>query len=72
MLTKEEMAQRLNVHVSTVKTWRKQGKLKAHAYSDRYDYLYEPLGDDPPLKYQWQRTRRREKEPFMSDSTVEV
>ena len=72
MLTKEEMAQRLNVHWSTVKIWRRQGKLKAHAYSDRYDYLYEPPGDDPPLKYQWQRTGRREKEPFMSDSTVEV
>lgn len=72
MLTKEEMAQRLNIHWSTVKTWRRQGKLKAYAYSDRYDYLYEPPGDDPPLKYQWQRTRRREKEPFMSDSTVEV
>jgi len=72
MLNQEEMAQRLNVHPSTVKKWRQQGKLKAHAYSDRSDYLYEPPGDNPPLKYQWQRTRKQEKEPFVSDSTVEV
>ena len=66
------MAQRLNIHPSTVKQWRQQGKLKAHAYSERSDYLYEPPGDTPPLKYQWQRARKREKKPFVSDSTVEV
>jgi hypothetical protein len=72
MLNQEEMAQRLNIHPSTVKQWRQQGKLKAHAYSERSDYLYEPPGDTPPLKYQWQRARKREKKPFVSDSTVEV
>ncbi|MEA3302852.1 MAG: recombinase family protein [Pseudomonadota bacterium] len=72
MLTKEEMAQRLNIQPSTVKRWRQQGKLKAHAYSERSEYLYEPPGDNPPQKYQWQHSRKREKEPFVSDSTVEV
>ncbi len=72
MLNQEEIAQRLNIHPSTVKQWRQQGKLKAHAYSARSDYLYEPPGDTPPLKYQWQRAQKREKKPFVSDSTVEV
>ncbi len=72
MLNNEEMAQRLNIQPSTVKKWRREGKLKAHAYSGRSDYLYEPPGDNPPLKYQRQHSRKREKEPFVSDSTVEV
>ncbi len=53
MLTQEEVAQELDVSRCTVKTWRRRGLLQAHAYNDRNDYLYEPLGDDRPQKYKW-------------------
>jgi DNA invertase Pin-like site-specific DNA recombinase len=55
MITQEEVADRLGVAVATVKIWRQRGWLKAHAYSDRHDYLYEPPGDDAPVKYKWKK-----------------
>jgi DNA invertase Pin-like site-specific DNA recombinase len=72
MLTLQEMAERLDVQPCTVKRWRQQGRLTGHLYSDRHDYLYEPPGEDPPQKYHWQRKRRQQSQPLVSDQPVEV
>jgi hypothetical protein len=54
-LTRDELANELGVSAATVKVWRRWGLLRAHAYSDRNDYLYEPPGKDAPTKYKWKR-----------------
>jgi hypothetical protein len=55
MLTRFEMAKALGVAVSTVKAWRSKGWLRAVAYNDRNDYVYERPGRDAPKKYKWKR-----------------
>jgi hypothetical protein len=57
MLTQAEIADQLGVSWSTIQNWRRIGLLKAHAYNDK-QYLYEPVGKNPPRK--WQRVKRRE------------
>lgn len=52
MLTQDEIAQELGVHPSTVKKWRSRGMLVAHAYNDKNECLYEPLGNLQPIKHQ--------------------
>jgi DNA invertase Pin-like site-specific DNA recombinase len=59
LLTQHEIAERLGIHPTTVQHWRQQGRLVAHAYSDKPEYLYEDPGDRLPLKYQWQRQRQQ-------------
>jgi hypothetical protein len=51
MLTEEEIAAELDVHVQTVRRWSRRGLLKAHPYSDKHECLYEPLGKRRPLKH---------------------
>jgi DNA invertase Pin-like site-specific DNA recombinase len=58
LLTLQEMAKRLDVHPDTVKKWRMKGLLRAHAYTDKNEYLYEPPGVQAPVKYAWQRSRK--------------
>lgn len=53
MLTRYEIAERLGVAVSTVKVWRANGWLRVLAYTDKGDYLFEPPGDDAPVKHKW-------------------
>jgi DNA invertase Pin-like site-specific DNA recombinase len=72
MLTVAEVAQQLDVTPDSVKRWRRQGRLKAHRFSDRKDYLLEPPGEHPPQKYHWQRTRRPRSQPLVSDQPMEV
>ena len=59
MLTLEEMAMLLDVGTQTVKIWRRQGLLKAHAYNDKNECLYEHPGDDPPVKAQGRKLAQR-------------
>lgn len=54
LLTPHEMAQRLKVCTATLNDWRRAGLLKAHKSDDRGNYLFEPPGDDAPIKYQHQ------------------
>lgn len=54
-LTGEEVAKRLGVAPSTVKVWRRAGWVKAVAYNDKPEYLYETPGPDTPVKYKWKR-----------------
>ncbi len=57
MLTQAEIADQLGASRSTIQNWRRTGLLKAHAYNDK-QYLYEPVGTNPPRK--WQRVKRTE------------
>lgn len=59
LLTLDEMAAALGVSTSTVKAWRRHGLLRAHAYNDKDQYLYEPPGEDAPVKGKWRRRNTR-------------
>lgn len=50
LLTKEEMAGRLGITPGTLKVWRLHGLLRALPYNCNGECLYEPLGDNPPVK----------------------
>jgi DNA invertase Pin-like site-specific DNA recombinase len=63
-LTLDELAQTLAISTATAKVWRRAGLLRAHAYNDKNQYLYEPLGADAPARFKykgisrWNRERR--------------
>lgn len=57
LLTQRELARKLHVKPLTIRVWRRAGLLRAHAYSDRNDYLYEAPGTDAPAKYKWKIKR---------------
>jgi len=59
MLTLAEIAERLGVSTTTVKIWRAHGLLRAHAYNDKNECLYEHPGDDPPAKTQGRKLSKR-------------
>jgi DNA invertase Pin-like site-specific DNA recombinase len=52
LLTLNEMASVLRVNPKTVKIWTAHGLLKAHAYTDKPEHLYEPVGLNTPRKAQ--------------------
>jgi len=52
LLTPNEMAGVLSVNPKTVKIWAAHGLLKAHAYTDKPEHLYEPVGLNMPRKAQ--------------------
>jgi hypothetical protein len=73
LLTKTEMAEKLGVTDCTIKVWRKHGLLRAQAYTDRSEYLYEPPGADAPAKSQgWKLSERRIQAALTSERTQEV
>jgi len=51
MLTLAEIAGVLEVSTETVKIWRCAGLLPAQRYNDKNEYLYEPPGDEAPVKH---------------------
>jgi len=50
MLTLSELAEQLDVARATVKNWNQAGFLRPHLYNDRNDCLFEPMGDEAPVK----------------------
>lgn len=58
LLTVNEIALMLGIDPSTVKVWRREGRLACRATTAKGNYLYEDPGDNPPEKYQWQRRVR--------------
>jgi DNA invertase Pin-like site-specific DNA recombinase len=73
MLTVAEIAQQLDIHTSTVKTWRKHGLLIGHPYNDKSERLYEPVGSNGPVKQQGAKLSERRLSPkIMSHATNEV
>jgi DNA invertase Pin-like site-specific DNA recombinase len=59
MLTPQEMAQQLGICTTTLHLWRRAGRLRAHVYNDKGECLYEPLGANRPVKYDWQQVQRQ-------------
>ncbi|MBW6487315.1 MAG: recombinase family protein [Syntrophobacterales bacterium] len=73
LLTVEEMAETLNVSTATVNAWHRHGILKAHVYNDKRQCLFEPPGDDRPIKWQGRKLSKRHPYiEFLSDHTKEV
>ena len=69
----DETADLLGVSTQTVKIWRRRGLLLAHAYNDKNECLYEPPGDDPPVKKQGSRLSKRRRFPQVAPNpTKEV
>jgi len=50
MLTLSELSEQLGVTRDTVKVWNQAGFLRSHLYNDRNDCLFEPMGDQAPVK----------------------
>jgi DNA invertase Pin-like site-specific DNA recombinase len=50
MLTPEEVAEQLNIAISTLNNWRRAGFLRAYPVNDKNECLYEPLGEDAPVR----------------------
>ena len=44
MLTEEEVADRAKASLSTIRRWRREGRLRFHVYNDKGGCLYEPDG----------------------------
>ena len=59
MLTMAELATALGICPATVRAWRRAGLLRAHPYTDKHDYLFEPPGACPPLKGKHKFARSR-------------
>jgi DNA invertase Pin-like site-specific DNA recombinase len=55
MLTRHEIAKALGLAISTVKDWRRKGWLRAVAYDDKGNYLYDPPGRTSPEKFKWKQ-----------------
>ena len=73
LLTRQEIAERLGIALQTVKHWRAHGLLRAHAYNDKHECLYEHPGDTPPLKKQGSKLSKRRRFPEVpSNRTEEV
>ena len=73
MLTLEETAGRLGVARRTVRTWQRNGLLRAHAANDKNVCLFEPPGENSPIKRQGRRrSRRRRFRDFAPGRTEEV
>ncbi len=51
MMDITQIAKRLNVTPCTIKLWRRAGLLKAHAYNDKGQHLFELPGADRPIKF---------------------
>jgi DNA invertase Pin-like site-specific DNA recombinase len=71
--TIEEIADELGVARVTVREWRKHGLLQAYAADDKGTWLFEPLGEDRPVKQQGQKLAdRRQFPPLPSQESNEV
>ena len=56
LLTKDEPAERLNIHPHTLTRWAQHGIIRPHAYNG-HAWLYEDPGTNPPVKQcsRWNR-----------------
>jgi DNA invertase Pin-like site-specific DNA recombinase len=76
MLTLEETADQFNICTATLKAWRRAGLVRAHPYNDKNACLYEPPGDDAPVRYKWkgvtEKLRRIRRNRSLSNPTKEV
>lgn len=66
-LSAEEIAERLDIAVATVKDWRYQGWLEAEAYDDKPRYLYALPSAQPPEKFKWKSGRYTKPTPHNTE-----
>jgi DNA invertase Pin-like site-specific DNA recombinase len=66
MLSLQEMADLLGVATVTVKNWRNHDLLRAHAYNDKNECLYEHPGNEPPAKSQGRKLSIRRRFPAVA------
>lgn len=59
MLSQAEIAEQLGVTPGTIRVWRDHGMLRAHAYNDKNESLYEPVNGSGPVKSQGQKLSER-------------
>jgi len=60
MLTIHEMAARIGLCATTVRTWLKHGLLRGHAHNDHGEYLFEPPGLNGPFKWPGRKLSKRQ------------
>lgn len=72
MLNLQEIADQLDVHPDTIKSWRRAGLLRAHAYNDRGEHLFEPLGADRPIKHKHKHKMRATQQSPPEQTTTET
>jgi hypothetical protein len=57
LLTKQEIAERLDVQPDTIKAWRRAGLLRAHRFTGRGECLFEVPDATSPVKHRHQGKR---------------
>jgi len=74
MLEKTEIAKQFGVTAETIKIWRRAGLLRAHAYNDKGQHLYEPPGTDAPIpkKHKGISDHKRRRRQLAANGTEEV
>ena len=73
LLSLAEVAAIMAVSTDTVKIWNREGLLKSHKANDKNECLFEPPGEDAPVRKKWKgmSARRRERQ-FTANPTDEV
>ena len=71
MLTVHEIADLLGVCVATAHIWRRRGLLRAHAYNDQSQYLFEHPGAHPPVKAPGRKLSQRRCCPKVASHAVQ-
>lgn len=72
LLTEAEAAALLNVSGQTVRRWRSAGKLVGHQFNAKGECLYEAPGENPPVKWAFQRSPRPNRALLPLDPGKEV
>jgi DNA invertase Pin-like site-specific DNA recombinase len=72
LLTRDEIADVLNVSPDTVKIWGRHGLLRRCVSNDKGECLYEPPGPDAPTKMQGRRLSDRRLHNVRPDQANEV
>jgi hypothetical protein len=72
LLTLQEMAGVLSVNPKTVKIWTAHGLIKAYAYTDKPEHLYEPPADMPRKAQGTKLSLRRPAASVMPECSQEV
>jgi DNA-binding transcriptional regulator YiaG len=73
MLTMNELAARVGVCETTVRSWLKHGLLRGHAHNDHEEYLFELPAGNEPFKWPGKKlSQRKELSGSMYIQTKEV
>ncbi len=57
MLTTQEIAAQLGISETTVKLWRRKGKIQGCTCNDNGDWLYYLPAENPPITYSRKNNR---------------